>query len=343
MKIAVLFGGISPERNVSIAGGRAVVDALRSKGHDVLAIDPAYGADGLRNGEELATISQIPDEEMLAGFSPRRLIECVNSPLFDDVDVAFLVLHGKWGEDGTIQSLLKMRGIPFTGSQVKASSLAMDKISSKMMFLSAGIPTPQWATLRKEYIDDYDILEELRSEIGPEMVIKPNDQGSTIGITIIRDGNLDDINEGIRKAFKYSDRALAEKFIEGRELTVSVVGDTVLPVIEIIPEEGYYDYEHKYTKGKTEYVCPAEITDDVTEFIQGMADTAYNVLGCEGFGRVDFRLDEEGQPFCLEVNTIPGFTATSLVPMASRTAGTEFPELCEKIINLALNKNDNQE
>jgi D-alanine-D-alanine ligase len=339
MKIAVLFGGISPERNVSIAGGRAVVDALRSKGHEVLPIDPAYGADGLRNGEEMASISHIPAPEELAGFHPRRMMECVNSALFDDVDAAFVVLHGHWGEDGTIQSLLKMRGIPYTGSKIKASSLAMDKITSKMLFLSAGIPTPQWQVIHREFVDDYDALEELRSIMGKQIVIKPNDQGSTIGITIIHDGNLDDINNGIKKAYEYSDRVLAEQFIEGRELTVSVVGSDILPVIEIIPEEGYYDYEHKYIKGKTEYVCPAEISPDIAEFMQSLADSAYTVLGCEGFGRADFRMDDDGQAFCLEVNTIPGFTATSLVPMAAKEAGTDFPELCEKIVNLALDNN----
>jgi len=336
MNIAVLFGGISTERNVSIAGGRAVVEALRSKGHNVIPVDPALGADWKNSEEVLNGGNGVPSLDELSKMSSRNIIDCINSDAFDKVDVAFIVLHGKWGEDGRVQSLLELRGIPYTGSKVKGSAIAIDKNSSKMIFLAANIPTPPWYVVRPKDYENYEFFEEIRGELGNHLVIKPNDQGSTIGITIVESGNLDEIHDGILTASEYSDLVLIEKFIEGQEITVGIIGEDALPVIEIVPEEGFYDYEHKYTKGKTRYDCPADISEDIAEFTQSMAHTAYMALGCSGFARADFRLDEDGQPFLLEMNTIPGFTATSLVPMAAKEVEIEFPELCERIIEIAL-------
>lgn len=336
MNIAVLFGGISTERNVSIAGGRAVVEALRSKGHNVIPVDPALGADWKRSEEVLNGGNGVPSLDELSKMSSRNIIDCINSDAFDNVDVAFIVLHGKWGEDGRMQSLLELRGIPYTGSKVKGSAIAIDKNSSKMIFLAANIPTPPWYVVRPKDYENYEYFEEIRGELGNHLVIKPNDQGSTIGITIVESGNLDEIHDGILTASEYSDLVLIEQFIEGQEITVGIIGEDTLPVIEIVPEDGYYDYEHKYTKGKTRYDCPADISEDIAEFTQSMAHTAYMALGCSGFARADFRLDEDGQPFLLEMNTIPGFTATSLVPMAAKEVEIEFPELCERIIEIAL-------
>ncbi|TAL69724.1 MAG: D-alanine--D-alanine ligase [Bacteroidetes bacterium] len=341
MKVAVLYGGISPERNVSITGGLAVIKALQELGHEVVPIDPAYGANGKQSIEEIISPSNSISLEELAKFESRKIIECVNSSLFDGIDVAFIVLHGKYGEDGKIQALLELRGIPYTGSNIKASAIGIDKLASKMLFLAAGISTPQWLTVREKDFGNYEYFEEIRSELGDNLVIKPNDQGSTIGITIVEDGNLDEINKGVDLASKFSDIVIVEQFIEGREITVGIVGGEALPLIEIEPEEGFYDYEHKYTKGKTEYICPAEVTEDIAEFMQNQALSAYNIIGCSGFARADFRLDDEGQPFLLEINTIPGFTATSLVPMAAKEIGIEFPELCDRIIQLVFNKNNN--
>ncbi|MBE2189125.1 MAG: D-alanine--D-alanine ligase [Desulfobulbaceae bacterium] len=339
MKIAVVYGGISTERNVAIAGGKAVIEALRSLDYEVVPVDPAYGADFLvRSEEQIADIEKFHDIEDLKQFEKRAYIDCIASDVFDSIDVAFIVLHGKYGEDGLIQSLLELRGIPYTGSKVKASALSSDKAASKIMFASAGVLTPQWEMVHKKDIDNLEVYKDLRSSLGKELVIKPNDQGSTIGLTIIDNGNLDDIHNAIVLANKYSDPVLVEKYIEGRELTVGIIGGEALPIIEIITHDGFYDYEHKYTKGKTEYICPADLTDDIAEFTSTMATIVYNVLGCDGFARVDFRLDDEGQPWCLELNTIPGFTSKSLVPMAAKEIGIEFPELCEKIVNLALNK-----
>lgn len=336
MNIAVLFGGISTERNVSIAGGRAVVEALRSKGHNVVPIDPALGSDWKRSEEILQGGEGAVSLEELAKFNSRNIIESINSEAFDDIDIAFIVLHGKWGEDGRVQSLLELRGIPYTGSKVKGSAIAIDKNSSKMIFLAANIPTPAWYIVRKKDYDNYELFEEIRSELGNHLVIKPNDQGSTIGISVIDSGNLDDIHEGVKKAAEYSDLVIVEQFIDGKEITVGVIGEETLPVIEIVPEDGFYDYEHKYMQGKTRYDCPAEISEDIAEFSQSLAHTAYMALGCSGFARADFRLNEDGQPLLLEMNTVPGFTATSLVPMAAKESGIDFPELCERIIEIEL-------
>jgi D-alanine-D-alanine ligase len=340
MNIAVIFGGISPERNVSISGGKAVFNALKEKGHNVIAIDPAYGIDGAKKGLEIIEAQELPPIDLYKSFHTKKMIECINSEIFDNIDLAFLVVHGQNGEDGTLQSLLHLRGITYTGSGIKSSSLSIDKIASKMMFSAAGIITPPWTPVRKKDYENYENYEEIRSELGEHLVIKPNDQGSTIGITIVENGNLDDIKNAVLNASQYSNSVLIEKFIEGRELTVGIVGDDILPVIEIVPQEGFYDYEHKYTKGKTEYICPADIPEDIEGFTQDMAFLAFQVLGCSGFARADFRLDDDGQPFILEMNTIPGFTATSLVPKAAKQIGIEFPELCEKIINLAIENNN---
>lgn len=336
MNIAVIFGGISTERNVSIAGGKSVIEALKSKGHNVIPIDPAFGADIYLTEEALIDLSKFPTIEELSQMSTKKYIDAVQSSIFDTVDVAFIVLHGKNGEDGLIQALLELRGIPYTGSGVKASALAMDKLASKNLFAAAGLLTPPWMIIRKNEFEDEKIIKEIRKELGPKIVIKPNDQGSSVGVSIILDGNLDAIKSGLQSGFTYSDILVVEQFIEGREITVGILGENALPVIEIIPKDEFYDYKHKYTKGNTEYVCPAEIPEDIAEFAQSMALICSNVIGASGFSRADFRLSEEGEPYLLELNTIPGFTSTSLVPMAAGKIGLEFPELCEEIIKIAL-------
>lgn len=341
MKIVVLFGGISTERNVSIAGGKAVVEALRGKGHEVIPVDPAFGDDAVAKSEEiLADITKFNSLDELKSFSQRDIINCINSDIFDGVDVAFNVMHGKYGEDGTIQALLELRGIPYTGSGVKASSASMDKVFTKLVLSSVGVPNPAWGLATADEADDYDHLKEIRDMFGNDIVIKPVDQGSTIGLTIIHGGNLDDIAHGIKLACEYSRTALIERYIPGYEITATVIGGEAYPLVEIVPQSGLYDYDSKYTKGTTEYICPAEIDEGIAEFTQNLAVTAYNAMGCDGFARIDFRIDEDGQPFCLEVNTIPGFTALSLVPMAAKETGIEFPELCEMIIDLALNNKE---
>lgn len=336
MNIAVLMGGISKERNVSFASGKAVVEALISRGHRVVAIDPARGASGII---DLATFTPNagvePSLEELRAFSPNNLVECINSSLLDGIDTVFLALHGRYGEDGYIQSLLDLRAIRYTGSKMLSSTVSMSKLLSKRIFQSVGVPTPPFITATAEQADDYELLEEIRDALGEDIVVKPDAEGSTVGISIVQNGNLDDLARAIKDAAQFGKTILLEQFIEGRELTVAVLGDETLPIIEIRTDSGFYDYQHKYTKGRTEYICPADLPEDVEHFVSQLALDAHNALECTGYSRVDFRLNDEYQAFCLEVNTLPGMTATSLVPKAAAAADIEFGELCERIIELS--------
>ena len=342
MNIAVLFGGISTERNVSLVGGKAVCNALQSNGHNVIPIDPAFGADKERKIEKILTtdvcanIGNFISAEELASFNPRSYIDCVNSELFDNIDCAFIVLHGKYGEDGVIQSLLDLRGIKYTGSSARASAIAMDKAISKIIFSANGLITPVWELLHFDDANDEEILKYIKKTFGKKIVIKPNDQGSTVGLSIVDDGYIDSIANAIKEAGKFSNNILAERYIEGRELAVGILDGEPLPIVEIVVEDGFYDYENKYQKDKTTYTCPAIIPNDVAEFIQNAALVAYNLLGCSCFARADFILDADLQPYLLEINTIPGFSSTSLVPKAAKEIGIEFNDLCEELIKITL-------
>jgi D-alanine-D-alanine ligase len=337
MKVAVLFGGISSERNVSINGGLSVCKALTELGHEVYPIDPSLGANGLIDINTIEPVFGPVSKEELSKFDKRELINCINSPLFDNIDVAFLVLHGKYGEDGLIQSLLELRGIPYTHSGLRSSALAIDKHSTKVIMGSAGVPTPAWDILKKEEAD-YDTIEQIRSELGNNIVIKPNDEGSTIGLTIVNSGNLDEIKHGIDLACEFSEFAMIEEFIAGRELTVAVLNGESLPVIEIIPHDGFFDFNNKYIKGKTDYICPADLSPEVEDYVRNCAEKAHKAIGCAGVSRIDFRLNDENIPYCMEVNTIAGFTSTSLVPMAAAAVGIDYKELCQKLIDLAIER-----
>ena len=254
--------------------------------------------------------------------------------MFDDVEVVFSALHGKWAEDGTMQSLLELRGLKYTGSKVLASAIAMDKELSKIIFEEAGVKTAKWLVVNHQNRNDEKLKARIVSEIGLPCVIKSNDQGSTVGLTIVKEGNK--IAEAVQLALKFSDKALVEEYIPGREITVAILKGKALPVLEIIPKDGFYDYERKYTPGMCDYIVPAEIPDEVLKTIQEQALIAFNSLGCESYGRVDFRLNENNESFCLEVNTLPGMTSTSLVPKMAKAVGISFEELIEKIINHAL-------
>jgi len=340
MNIGVIFGGISTERDISIKSGIAVYNALKQLNYNAILVDPALGKDGfLHSVEEAENLPKYAELDAQI-HNKQKYLECISSSNLNEINLAFIVLHGKYGEDGTIQTLLDFKDIPYTGSKPKAHSIGLDKNLSKLLFSSVRIPTPRWTVVRKEDAENFELAEELRDEFGKKMVIKPNDQGSTIGVTIVIDGNLDEIHNGVKLALSFSDLVIVEEYIEGREITVGIIGNEALPVIEIVPQSGFYDFEHKYTRGKTEYICPAEIPDDVASFTQELALMAYNIIGAEGFARVDFRLNEDNQPFILDVNTIPGFTETSLVPKAAKAIGIEFPELCQRIINEALKKED---
>jgi D-alanine-D-alanine ligase len=336
MNIAVLLGGMSPERNISLLSGRAVVRALSARGHRVTAIDPARGENGVLSAADLDAARPEPvAKDLLSSFTPRSLVDCLMGPALDGVDIVFIALHGRYGEDGYVQSLLDLRGLPYTGSGMLASALAMDKAATKVMFDAVQVPTPPWVTFTKVTAHDEGALERCLEHLGTSIVVKPNDQGSTVGMSILHGATEGGLATAVSQALDYSALALVETFVPGRELTVAVLGSEALPVIEIAPKEGFYDYQNKYTKGRTEYHCPADLPDYVAHHVQSLAVMAHEVVGCRAYSRVDFRLTPELEPWCLEVNTIPGFTETSLVPMAAAQCGIAFDELCETLIELS--------
>ncbi len=338
MNIALITGGLSSEREVALSSGRGILKALRNLGHNVTVIDPVFGSEKV--DEDVIFRDMVSNEypsleklKNIQGENSRKMLDCVNSPLFDNIDIAFLGLHGKYGEDGMIQTLLELRGIKYTGSGVRASAFAMDKDITKTVFQANGILTPEWVALNRQ--DEYNI-KEFPKIFGKPLVVKPNDEGSTVGLTIARDEK--ELEKGINTAFLYSDKVLVEKYVKGREITVSIVDGRAYPVIEIIPKEGFYDYEHKYTKGKTEYVCPAEIKSAVSDKAKEIAMNAFKASGCEVYARVDFLLTEDDELFCLEINTLPGMTELSLVPMAVKSEGMEFNALIDTVIKTSLRK-----
>lgn len=288
-RVAVLMGGPSSEREVSLNSGRAVAKALRSIGYEVDEVD----------------------------------ITSTTLTLPQGTEAAFVAMHGTFGEDGTIQQLLEEKNVPYTGSNAASSRAAFDKVLSKKRFEQSGIPTPR-----------YEILKSGQPRTLPlPVMVKPPRQGSSIGISkVTTEGEW---AEAVAKALEFDTEILVEAYIDGRELTVGVVGAQVLPVVEIRAPDGQYNYHAKYTKGVTEYLVPAPIDAVTARRCQEIAWQTFNALGCRGMGRVDIRLTPEGEPFVLELNNIPGFTETSLLPKAARAAGIEFPQLCELILNLA--------
>ncbi|MEW5804026.1 MAG: D-alanine--D-alanine ligase [bacterium] len=301
MKIAVLMGGNSSEREISLKTGSAIEKALRSQGFQVAAID----ADS-----QLATKLHA-----------------------EDIDLVFLALHGKYGEDGSVQGLLEIMGIPYTGSSVLASALAFHKAKTKAVLNFHHIPTPRFTVLTKgDFLSDPAKARDLVWQY--PIVIKPCEEGSTFGISIVR--SPDGLEAACNHAFRYGEEALIEEFIDGREVTVGILGDQALPVVEVIPISGFYDYESKYTVGKTEYVVPARLDENLYQQVQYWGLRAHGALGCKGVSRVDIRIDQKGNPFVLEINTIPGMTETSLLPKAAKVAGISFEELVKRILILAL-------
>jgi D-alanine-D-alanine ligase len=349
LNIVLITGGPSAEREVSIASSRSIVKALRELGHEVRVIDPING-DMIVSEDEIfksGIRKESPSVEMLKEMhekSNKKILECIISDIFENTDLAFLGVHGKFGEDGKIQTLLELRGIKYTGSDVFSSALAMDKDVSKLILNSAGILTPQSLLLSRESkLNDIRLIDrKIADSIGYPCVIKPNDEGSTVGLSIVQP-DVEDIQleNAVKLAFNYSDRVLVERYIKGRELTVPVIGDDAFPVIEIKPKGGFYDYEHKYTKGMTEYFCPADIPESIEKKAKEDALKAHRALGCSVYSRVDFILDENNGLYCLEVNTLPGMTETSLVPKSAAANGMSFTQLIERLIDLSLLKNLN--
>ena len=328
LKVLLLLGGTSPEREVSKSTGKSVYTALTNLGYDVIVIDPAYGINQPLEVEEYF------DEKDYAELSNENYLDAVNLVASTEFNVAFLALHGKYGEDGTIQSLLELKGIKYTGSKVLSSAIAMDKIMSKILFEEYHVPTPKWFHFKIDEYTSEEIDQMIERQFGYPAVIKPNDQGSTVGLTICK--SSEQLNDAIHYAFEYSDRILVEEYIPGREITVAVIDDVALPVLEIRPKHGIYDYECKYTSGMSEYIVPADVPLGVSKSLQEIAVRACKSLRCEVYARVDFRLSPDNIVYALEVNTLPGMTSLSLVPKMAKTVGLSFEELVEKIINLSL-------
>lgn len=344
----MLYGGTSAERDVSLVSGRSVGLALEEREHDVLLVDTAGIAETLRPSD--ADPSGIGTRPPETREETGAALEAVQDPAVRAADVVFVMLHGGTGEDGTIQGLLELTGKRYTGSGVLACALAMDKRASKVIFERVGVRTPEWSVVTT----DGEYPPEARggspgfpSDVGPErageaaeqlggfpLVVKPNDQGSTVGLTLVKE--RPDLDRAVKLAARYSTRVLLETYVPGRELTVAVLGGEALPVVEIAPASGMYDYESKYGSGMSEYTCPALIPEETSASLRRTALTAFSALGCRGYARIDFRLTPDGEAHCLEVNTVPGMTELSLVPMAAAAVGISFGELVELIARMAV-------
>ncbi|MBS0338081.1 MAG: D-alanine--D-alanine ligase [Proteobacteria bacterium] len=293
-KVAVLMGGRSAEREISLLSGSGVLKALRAKGVDAHAFDPS--------------------ERDLADLRREGFARC------------FIALHGRGGEDGTLQGALEVLGIPYTGSGVLGSAIAMDKWRTKMIWLANGLPTPRYRMLSAN--DDWDAV---AKDLGLPLIVKPANEGSTLGLTKVTIASqLPAAYELAAK--KFHDMALAEQFVDGPEFTASILGETALPLIRIEAPQGNYDYQNKYFTDDTKYHCPCGLPAEREQALQALALRAFRILGCTGWGRVDLMLDASGNPQLLEVNTSPGMTGHSLVPMAARQVGIPYEDLCVKVL-----------
>ena len=303
INVALLAGGASGERDISIASGQGAREALEEAGFNVMTFDPVIRSD-------------------------------LRSLMDGNFDVAFLCLHGKYGEDGTIQGMLEVLGIPYTGSGVWSSALAIDKIRAKVFYRHYGIPTPDSITMYdKPTMSGAEVIE----KVGSPCVVKPANEGSALGVHIVK--TPEEVEEALKESFQHDREVLIETYIKGTELTVSVLGNddpVALPVIKIVPQAEFYDFQSKYAPGGSQHICPAPLSPEETERVQKTALAAHKALGCRGVSRTDIIMDEQGKCWTLETNTVHGMTSTSLFPDAGRAAGYSFPELCTKLIELAL-------
>ena len=326
MKIAVLFGGDSMERDVSVASAAQVVTALRSRGHEVDAVDAEHGV--LSDSDEAVVFVRGIDRKPPSATTGSGLPRVVADLADRDHELVFLAMHGGSGENGALQSLLDIHRLRYTGSGRLGSSLAWDKDTSKQLFVSAQIPTPAWRTAP---VDGRTI----ERELGVPVIVKPSGQGSTVGLSLVEDPA--GIEAAVEHAARFDRTVLIERYIAGRELTAGVLGDKPLAVGEIIPRKGdIFDYEAKYQADAAEEIFPAEIPAELAKQVQTLALAAHLALRLSHYSRADFRLDENGDLWCLEVNTLPGLSAGSLLPQSAEAAGIAFDELCERICLAAL-------
>lgn len=300
------MGGCSSEREISLKSGKAVYKALSEAGCDVKPVE-------INSIEEQAIVAQLRNEK---------------------IDFVFNVLHGKFGEDGSLQEILERHGFVYTGSGPQASRLAMDKAATQTLLKENGIRVPQHCILQAG--QSWDEKEILASVDGLPVVVKPAGEGSSIGISLIRE--LKDLRPAIEAALKLGSHVIIERFIEGKEITSGILGQEALALVEIRPKKEFFDFKAKYEKGMSEYIVPAEISVKATKEIQAISQKVFNLVGCRDLGRSDFILDEQEQPFFLEINTIPGFTATSLLPMAAQNREVDFTNLCLTILGFAVSR-----
>jgi D-alanine-D-alanine ligase len=340
LKVAILLGGDSPERDVSLESGRCVAAALMELGHEIVALDTARGGDPLPTGLDswgqgpsLNPPQLVPRDGHFHG----QVFSAVETCRRMDVEVIFNALHGGIGEDGTIQAYLDLVGLPYTGSGMLACALAMNKTMTKRILQEMGMRMPTGITIRSQDGREPKRLQDaLAVNLTLPMVVKPNDQGSTVGLKLVREQR--DLAAAFVEAARFGEDVLIEEYIPGRELTVALLGDRALPIVEIIPEGGLYDYTCKYTDGKSRYLSNVDVPPEVAREVQEMSLRTFRTLGCYGYARADLRLNPENIPYLLEINTLPGMTEHSLVPKAAQADGIDFPQLVQKIIDLALER-----
>ncbi|MDX9800974.1 MAG: D-alanine--D-alanine ligase [Spirochaetia bacterium] len=331
MKIAVIFGGMSSERDVSIASGAQIFKALKSKNHDVIAVDTATGI--LDRDDEInflnSKVKEIPPDSNRKSLM-KGLGSLIRSGRLSEFDICFLALHGGSGEDGTIQGYLDIEGIPYTGSTHMPCCYAMDKHVAKTLFRHNNVMTPDWLMAPVTAAEAVD-------KLGLPLVVKPNREGSTVGLSIVK--SIADFDKAILTASQHDREILVEKYIPGRELTIGVVDDIPLGVGEIIPKMSeIFDYKCKYQKGGADEIFPADLTTEQTKYVMDTAVKAHKALKMDDYSRVDFRMAPDGSLWCLEVNALPGMTASSLLPQSAEVMNISFPDLCEKICLLAIER-----
>ena len=347
MNIVVLCAGTSTEREVSIVSGKMVCKALRSKGHNARVLDVFFGTykkdnvsssnffDGDYDLEQEVSIISSFNDEVLKMKADRKAFFGENViEICQAADVVFMALHGANGEDGKVQAALDLFGVKYTGTGYLGSALAMDKGMTKHIFMSNGVPTPNGVKITKKTEDYVSAIKE--AGIGYPCVVKPCCGGSSVGVSI--PNNEEELKEAVEEAFELEDNIIVEEYVKGREFSIGVIAGEALPIIEIIPLHGFYDYKNKYQPGATKDVCPAQISDELTKKMQNAAVLASQVLQLDAYSRIDFLADKDDNIYCLEANTLPGMTPTSLLPQEAAAIGIEFPELCEKLINESLNK-----
>jgi D-alanine-D-alanine ligase len=339
--ILFLVGGDSAERDVSFESGRSIYKTLVKNRHTVRLIDPGRPENGPTENAELifenAAISGLPPEiDQDVSVSRSRFLEIMSGFGRQDFDIVFNALHGGAGENGTLQACLDFLGLPYTGSGALACALAMNKTISKQLAAGAGVPVADEMILDRSQVSDLDVGTRVIDNIGLPVVIKPNSQGSSVGVRIV--DTAEDLPAALECAARLDRTIMAERYIEGSELTVSILGDQALPIIEIRPKQGFYDYRNKYTDGSNDYLVPAPLDETATRTVQQSALEVYRQHGAQVYARVDFRLSNNGQHYYLETNTLPGMTSNSLVPKSARVAGIDFPELLDRIIQLSLDK-----